>query len=189
MNQTLFPVDPITPPGFSYYPDFLSGEEENIWLQLLHSIDVKNMMFHGYEAKRKTAGFGYKWSFEDRTLSPGNEIPHNFHPLVEKAAAWLNIDAGEFASMLITQYPPGSVINWHRDAPPYGMIAGISFLSDCIFQFRPYDKAKQSRKSTLKLPLARRSLYLISGEARDEWEHSTQPLKEIRFSVTLRTLR
>ena len=37
--------------------------------------------------------------------------------------------------------------------------------------------------------LPRRSLYLLSGEVRDEWEHSIAPLDTTRRSVTLRTMR
>jgi len=187
--QTLFPIEPLLPAGFSYYPDFLTAEEEAAFIEILNSIEVKNMMFHGYEAKRKTAGYGYKWSFEERTLTPGNEIPVSLNPILEKVGAWLNIDITEFASVLVTQYPPGSVINWHRDAPPFGVIAGISLLSNCTFLFRPYDKTKQSKKSLHKIPVQRRSLYLISGESRDEWEHSISPVDDTRWSVTLRTLR
>jgi len=38
-------------------------------------------------------------------------------------------------------------------------------------------------------PVRRRSLYIITGEARSEWQHSIAPVKETRYSVTLRTLR
>jgi alkylated DNA repair dioxygenase AlkB len=94
-----------------------------------------------------------------------------------------------FAELLLTEYPEGSVINWHRDAPPFGLIAGISLLSDCTFRLRPHDKAKQNRRSIISLPVRRRSLYIISESARTDWQHSIAPVKQTRFSITLRTLR
>jgi hypothetical protein len=39
------------------------------------------------------------------------------------------------------------------------------------------------------MPVRRRSLYVIGEEARTEWEHSTAPVENTRFSITLRTLR
>jgi alkylated DNA repair dioxygenase AlkB len=93
------------------------------------------------------------------------------------------------AEMLITEYPPGSVINWHRDAPPFDQIAGISLLSDVTFKLRPHDKAKQNRKAILSFPVQRRSLYILQGEARSEWQHSTAPVLTTRYSITFRTMR
>jgi alkylated DNA repair dioxygenase AlkB len=137
----------------------------------------------------KTAGFGYDWSFESRTLSKGKPIPIAFDFLLHKVAKQMSIDASDFGAMLVTEYPISSVINWHRDAPPFDVIAGVSLLSDCTFRFRPYDKARQDRKSTISLPLERRSLYIMAGESRSEWEHSIPAVKQVRYSITLRTLK
>ena len=145
--------------------------------------------FQGYEAKRKVASFGHDWNFETRQLSGGKSIPSGLMPLVGKVASKLSLQAHDFGEVLLTEYPPGSVINWHRDAPPFKLIAGISLLSDCIFRFRPYDKVKQGRKSIISIPVKYRSLYVISGVARTDWEHSILPVKALRYSVTLRTLR
>ena len=38
------------------------------------------------------------------------------------------------------------------------------------------------------LELAPRSAYLLSGEARHDWEHSIAPGDALRFSITFRTL-
>jgi alkylated DNA repair dioxygenase AlkB len=38
------------------------------------------------------------------------------------------------------------------------------------------------------MTLAPRSAYLLSGPARNIWEHSIAPLDEHRYSITLRTL-
>jgi alkylated DNA repair dioxygenase AlkB len=145
-------------------------------------------MFQGYEAKRKVASFGYDWNFETRKLTKGKDLPPAFTPLIQKVAAQLSIPSQNFAEVLLTEYPPESVINWHRDAPPFDIIVGISLLSDCTFRFRPHDKEKQHRGGTISLPVKRRSLYVMKGEARTEWQHSILPVKHVRYSITLRTL-
>jgi alkylated DNA repair dioxygenase AlkB len=187
--NTLFPVGPELPEGFSYQPGFISLEEEERLLAETRKIALHPMIFQGYEAKRKVASFGYDWSFEKRLLSKGKDIPAAFHELIRKVAGQFGLNSEDFAELLLTEYPIGSVINWHRDAPPFDIIIGISLLSDCKFRLRPYNKSRQGRGSVISLPVSRRSLYIMKGEARSEWEHSIAPVKQVRYSITLRTLR
>jgi alkylated DNA repair dioxygenase AlkB len=189
MMDTLFPVENNLPKGFSYYTDFISKEEEQLLLEAISKTDLRTLLFQGYEAKRKVASFGYDWSFEKRSLSKGKEIPVVFDSIIRKVADHLSISKDAFAELLVTEYPPGSVINWHRDAPPFDIIAGISLLSDCTFKLRPHDKTKQKRNATISLTVQRRSLYIMQGPARSDWQHSITPVKQLRYSVTLRTLK
>lgn len=187
--NTLFPTAPVLPPRFLYHPDFITAEEEAALMEIIGGIEVHPFRFQGYEAKRKVASFGYDWSFEKQQLSRGKEIPRAFDPLLEKLAARLSMSREHFAELLVTGYPPGAVINWHRDAPPFDLIAGISLLADCTFRLRPYEKQKQGRRSVISFPVQRRSLYVMQGEVRTDWQHSTLPVKETRYSITLRSLR
>jgi alkylated DNA repair dioxygenase AlkB len=177
MNR-LFPVDPLLPEGFSYYPGFITEAEETDLYNEILNIELHPLIFQGYEAKRKVATFGYDWDFQTRTLSPGRKIPDAFNFLIERVARHLLFNPADFAEILLTEYPVESVINWHRDAPPFDVIAGISLLSDCIFRLRPYNKAKQNRKAIISFPLHRRSLYIISGSSRTDWEHSIPAVKQ-----------
>jgi alkylated DNA repair dioxygenase AlkB len=187
--HTLFEVEPVFPEGFAYHPNFINEAEEQKLLQLIAKTELHNFFFQGYEAKRKVASFGYDWSFEKRTLSKGKEIPVEFDFLIQRLSDHLSIPKTSFAELLVTQYPVGSVINWHRDAPPFDIIAGISLFSDCIFKLRPHDKAKQKRNTVISIPVKKRSLYIIQGIARSEWEHSIVAVKDVRYSVTMRTLK
>ena len=188
MNR-LFPVEPAFPEGFAYYPHFLNSNEEEGLLKAISNIELHSFNFHGYEAKRKVASFGYDWSFEKRSLSKGKEIPSAFHSIIKKVTAHLSTKEIAIAELLVTEYPVGSVINWHRDAPPFDIIIGISLLSDCVFRLRPYDKTKQKRNKLISFPVQRCSLYIIQGKSRSEWEHSIAAVKEKRYSITLKTLR
>ena len=33
-----------------------------------------------------------------------------------------------------------------------------------------------------------RSLYLVAGESRHDWEHSIPPVEQVRYSVTFRSM-
>jgi alkylated DNA repair dioxygenase AlkB len=98
---------------------------------------------------------------------------------------------------LINEYRPGSgsPIGWHRDAPQYDIVAGISLVSACRMKFRPYRSAAATepqsgrRSATHEIVLARRSAYLMTRESRSAYEHHIPPVAELRYSVTFRTLR
>ena len=185
----LFPLEPISLDGFSYFPEFLSEKEEMKLLEAVLSINLHPLIFQGFEAKRKVESFGYDYNFDNRLISKGKEIPKQFNFLLDKVAEFLSMSPSDFSEMLVTEYPVGSVINWHRDAPPFDIIIGLSIMSECKFRMRPYDKSKQGRNAIISMPVKSRSLYIIKGEARSNWEHSIAPVKEKRFSITLRTLR
>ncbi|HEY0057614.1 MAG TPA: alpha-ketoglutarate-dependent dioxygenase AlkB [Flavisolibacter sp.] len=186
---TLFPEESIFPPGFTYEEAFLSKEEEEVLIKAIGALELQQFVFQGYEAKRKIASFGWDWNFENRTLNKGAAIPRSFLPLVKKVSRRLGIAEDKIAELLVTEYEEGTVINWHRDAPPFDTIIGVSLLSDCTFRLRPQRKEQQTRSATRSFPVRRRSLYVMSDEARSDWQHSIAPVKSLRYSVTLRTLK
>jgi len=187
--ESLFPNEAYLPPGFHYYPEFISSDQERDLIREIQKIPLRTFIFQGYEAKRRVASFGYDWNFTNRKLSKGAEVPLSFMPLIEKVSRFLSLKTDDMAEVLLTEYPVGSVINWHRDAPPFELIAGLSLSSDSILRLRPHDKSKQGRKSIISVPLSPRSLYVISGESRTAWEHSITPVRNVRYSITLRTLK
>ena len=50
----------------------------------------------------------------------------------------LVVKLGSFVMALINEYPPGAPIGWHRDAPQYDIVFGVSLLSACRMMFRPF---------------------------------------------------
>lgn len=187
--NTLFPVETNWPNGFTYTPEFITPTEEELLLGVVKGISLHNFNFHGYTANRRVASFGYDYSFDDGRLAKGKEIPASFFFLLEKVSKHLHITVNDFAELLVSEYPVGSEINWHRDAPPFDVIVGISLLSDCLLKLRPHEKAQQNRKNIVTVPVAKRSLYVMKDEARRAWQHSTAPVKATRYSITLRTLK
>jgi len=110
-----------------------------------------------------------------------------------RIAQWANVDAHTFAMALINEYPPGAPIGWHRDAPQYGIVAGVSLLSSCRMRLRPYvrpgvPKPGQRRTATHEILLEQRSAYVMTGESRSAFEHQIPPVTALRYSITFRTL-
>ncbi len=185
----LFDIPPQLPPGFTYTPGFITIQEEKELIDRIRSTDLNAFKFHGYEGRRRTANYGYDWSFENRTLSRGRAIPEHFQWLIGKVSDQVGLPVDHVVQLLLIEYPPGAVINWHRDAPPFGMIMGLSLHGDRVFRLRPREQKYQVRSAIISLPVAARSLYTMDGEARWEWEHATKPEKDVRYSITMRTLK
>jgi alkylated DNA repair dioxygenase AlkB len=74
----------------------------------------------------------------------------------------------------------------HRDAPGFDVVVGISLGSACRFRFR---RGTTGAWDTTELLLRPRSIYVLRGPARNEWQHSIPAVKELRYSITFRTMK
>lgn len=186
----LFGAD--TPQGFEYRDDFLSVADETELVGHINHIAFANFEMRGVVAKRRVAFFGASY---DRGDGPSPPIPEFLLAVRERLAKWAGVRDSEFAMALINEYRPGSPIGWHRDAPQYDIVAGLSLLSPCTMRFRPYLSPKEAERSTARrmttheITLLPRSAYIISAAARSQYEHSIPAVAELRYSITFRTLR
>ena len=174
------------PAGLIFLPEFVSVAEEHELLQFLRSIDFGTLQMHGVTAKRLIKQFGLHYAFESYQLTHAEPIPPNFAGIAARSAELAGIAPWEWAEALVTQYAAGAGIGWHRDAPPFGVIAGISLHSACRMRFQ---KGTGSDRVTAAIELPARSIYVLSGEARAKWQHMIPPVRELRYSITFRTLR
>jgi len=177
------------PPGFLYRNDFITEADERNLLAAIADVAFSDFEMRGIVARRRVAFFGQ--SYDQMAAAP---LPAFLLPLRATIAQWAAVDAEAFAMALINEYRPGSPIGWHRDAPQYDIVAGISLLSDCRMTFRPYRNPsspapKSRRTATHEIPLARRSAYLMTHESRTAYEHHIPAVVNLRYSVTFRTLR
>jgi len=189
-RESLF--DTPLPDGFDYREEFLADTDEARLLDQISRITFSTFEMRGVAARRRVAFFGASYD-AGREAPP---LPPFLISLRESIAAWAGVDPAEFAMALINEYPPGAPIGWHRDAPQYDAVAGVSLLSACRMRFRPYVSPfapraadRPRRVTTHEIVLARRSAYLMKGEARKAFEHHIPPVATLRYSVTFRTLR
>jgi alkylated DNA repair dioxygenase AlkB len=184
--RSLFERD--LPPGFHYREDFITDAEEHVLTEAISGLAFSDFEMRGVVARRRVAFFGLSY---DRTAA--EPLPVFLSPLRVKVAEWAGVDPEAFAMALINEYSPGTPIGWHRDAPQYDVVAGISLLSECRMKFRlyrsPSTPAPTRRSATHQIVLDRRSAYLMTGESRQAYEHHIPPVQQLRYSVTFRTLR
>jgi alkylated DNA repair dioxygenase AlkB len=185
--------DAEVPSGFLYRSDFLTPDEEAVLAGEIARIEFSTFEMRGAVARRRVAFFGESY---DAVRAVTAAIPAFLMPLREMVARWANVDAGAFVMALINEYTPGSAIGWHRDAPQYDIVAGVSLLSPGRMRFRPYVPASAQaaardvrRVATHEILLEPRSAYLMSGESRRTYEHHIPAVTALRYSITFRTAR
>jgi len=177
---------PERPDGLAYQPDLLTAGEERLLLEILGTVDYSTVTMRGQVARRMVRHYGLSYGYESWRLTPTDPLPPELTELRNRCAALAGLDAGELAQALVTRYPPGAGIGWHRDAPAFGpVVVGVSLGSACVMRFQR--RAGEERR-VYELELAPRSAYVLAGSARSAWQHSIPPVPALRYSVTFRTL-
>jgi alkylated DNA repair dioxygenase AlkB len=174
------------PAGFRYAPDVIDAAAETRLVGAFADLAFKEFEFHGFMGKRRVVSFGHRYDFNGGGLKAAEPMPPFLLPLRERAAAFAGLEPERLAHALITEYRPGTAIGWHRDRPHYDDVIGISLLSPCTFRLRRKRGAGWERAS---LRLDPRSIYLMRGPSREEWQHSIPAVEARRYSITFRSLR
>lgn len=131
---------------------------------------------------RRTQHYGYRYDYTSK--NPSSEkipIPDWLGTLFER------IDFGP-NQCIVNEYQPGQGISAHIDNRKFGPIVATLSLN------AEYPMVFTRGSETIEVPLPRRSLAILSGEARDEWKHSIPARKsdhgvarDTRYSLTFRT--
>jgi len=187
-QRTLFPVNaPAFAPGPVHESGFLSEEDEAELIREIERLPFAQARYKQFLAKRRIVSYGGSYDFSAQRLEADKPIASFLHPLRARAAAWGGCTPEDFTHALVTEYPPGAALGWHRDVPDFELVVGISLLSVCRMRFRPYPP--KSREKSIAIELEPRSICRLQGAARWEWQHSVPPVPALRYSITFRTLR
>ncbi len=171
------------PPGLEVREDFITAPEESALLEKLAPLSFQPFAFQGWFGRRETVSFGWRYDFSQARIEPAPPIPEFLQPLRERAADFAAVPVEMMEQALVIRYDPGAGIGWHRDRPVFDKVVGISLESACKLRFRRREVLKFRRWSLDAQP---RSAYLLSGEIRQQWEHSITPMERRRYSITFR---
>ena len=174
------------PVGLIYVPGFLTEAEERDVLAVLATFELQPYVLHDTPSRRLVRSFGLALVTGAYDLGPAAPVPAGLDWLRERCAGLMGREPGELADLLVTRYPPGAGIGWHRDAPQFGDVGGISLLTACRMRFR---RGRTGAWQTAELTLEPRSAYVLSGPARTQWQHHIPAVTKERWSMTFRTLR
>lgn len=177
-------------PGLTYIPDFITQGEENA---LIAAIDMQPWLS---DLKRRVQHYGYKYDYKARSVTKESRLgplPDWILPLAQKLQSeHLFRDLPDQA--IVNEYLPGQGISAHIDCVPCfnEVIASLSLGSPAIMQFT---KGHEKQEVFLK----ERSLIVLTGPARYEWQHAIPARKTDvvngfkiergrRLSLTFRTV-
>jgi DNA oxidative demethylase len=171
--------------GLRYEQEVIAKDDEQLFIEHLGHVELTPFRFHGWTGNRKTQSFGWRYDFDDASFAPADPIPNWLESLRTTAAEFAGLAPADFVHVLLARYDPGAGIGWHRDRDLFDKVVGISLNTPAMLRFRQRIGSGFKRAT---LEVAPRSAYLLSGEARYEWEHSIVPGQALRFSITFRTL-
>jgi len=201
--------------GMRLYRDFLSESEAARLLETLETTP-----FIPAQSGKAKQHYGPKINFNKRKINASafQGIPAYARELESRARATLrddpNLSAQERAALevallsyqatdvFVLRYHPqeSSNLDFHLDDPfAYGeLIFDLSLESDAVLTFvrgRPNSELEEAETTIaqpicIRVPLPARSLAVLYGPARFEWEHAVlaYDIESQRTSVTLRTL-
>lgn len=177
----------MRPEGLLYQPEFVTPREETALVEVVEALDFRQVVMRGQVARRTVRHFGYDYGYESWDLVPGDPLPEDLEWLRERAAGLIERKPADLAQALVSRYPPGAQIGWHRDAPMFGPeVVGISLLSPARMRFQ---RRAGGERQVAECLLEPRSAYVLAGRARSAWQHSIPATKALRYSITFRTLR
>jgi hypothetical protein len=185
MQGELFASAPAVQ-GLTLVGDAVSAAEEAGLVAHLDAAPLAPFQFGQWEGKRLTANYGSAYDFARGKVGEAPPIPGWLLDVRARLAARVGRGAADFVQALVIRYDPGAGIGWHRDRPQYGEVMGLSLSAPATLRLRRRNPEGFERRV---IALPPRSLYLLSGEVRDEWEHSIVPMAVTRRSITFRTMR
>jgi alkylated DNA repair dioxygenase AlkB len=190
-DLNLFEVAAKVPDGFIYHRNFISEAEEPELIREIQSLHLKSFKYYQFTGKRRIASFGWQYEFGKSEITTAPDMPAFLLPVRIRAGTLFNIDPNSLMQTSIIEYSTGSPIGWHRDISQFGVVVGISLGAACRMRFRKYNRVRSrslKRDEILSIELEPRSIYLMSGASRELWQHSIPPVKDLRYSIMMRTL-
>lgn len=182
----LFPAAPRLPAGFVQRDQLFSPAEEQSFIRAFAALPFKPFEFHGYLGNRRVVSYGFRYDYAGRALREAEAMPDFLYPLRAIASRFSGIPQEALQQALVTEYAPGAGIGWHKDKPMFEKVVALSFAAPCVLRLR---RARDKGWERASAEIAPRSGYLLSGVAREEWQHSITPMDRLRYSVTFRSFR
>jgi alkylated DNA repair dioxygenase AlkB len=170
--------------GVSLHSGVLSGDEERELLAFLGDVTYRTIAMRGMVAKRTIACFGYDYQYRSRSVVEVKPIPALLIDVKRRCTdVAMVLDA--FDQVIVSRYPEGAGIGWHTDSPVFGdLIMGLSLGAPARLHLRR--RGETAAATMIELPA--RSLYMIGGPARWDFEHRVPPVRAERYSLTFRSV-
>jgi len=189
------------PSGLSFFEDAVPESFCDLVEEWFQMPETQNAMFpvtKSSEKARKVIHYGYKYDYNSGgTKQKAPEFPYIieiFLGIISRVSKKEGI-SDNLNQCIINRYLPGQGIGPHIDKLDYGdTIVCFTFLSGREMEFTSRDT--KNKQPPYKVYTPRRSMYIMTGESRYEWNHQMRLRKkdgniprEECFSVTFREVK
>lgn len=178
----------VAPAGLRYLPEFVTDEEASELLARLRTLPLRHVIVHGQVAKRTIARLGVGRS-GDEAAAP---IPAWLAPVTARVATAMGARPETLESLIVLRYPPGARLGWNRDRAHFGpTLAELTLGGGVQLRLRTARAAPDGGRATHALDAAPRSLLVLGGAARRDWQYMLQPRDGDdgeRWAISWRTL-
>jgi DNA oxidative demethylase len=176
-----------TPDGFSICAERFPPEVASTLIENIETLPLAGVKIRGKLTKRQVAQIGHvQYGYGGQANRDSVPFPAWMLELRDVAASVASIRAGDLSTAIVQKYPKGAGIGWHRDDPRlYGIVVGISLGGEGKMEFRPLGSSGGAASSEIITP---RSVYVLKGSARWDWQHRIPAVAILRYSITYRTL-
>ncbi|KAG8523386.1 Alkylated DNA repair protein alkB-8 [Galemys pyrenaicus] len=165
------------PPGLMVVEEIISSEVETVLLESINwAEDTDNQNFQKSLKHRRVKHFGYEFHYENNNVDKDNPLPGGLPDICDSILEnWLKEGFIKHKpdQLTINQYQPGHGIPAHIDTHSAfeDEIISLSLGSEIVMDFKHPDGV------TVQVMLPRRSLLVMTGEARYLWTHGITPRK------------
>lgn len=164
-------------PGLECRHAFISPDDEQ---RLLATVDTSEWQV---DLSRRVQHYGWRYDYAARTVNADQylgPLPDWLEAVARRIAGSTPMELAD--QVIVNEYEPGQGIARHTDCRPcFGpTVAMVSLGSDIQMDFEP-----PTGGQLVPLLAPRRSLIVLSGEARAEWKHGIARRKsDRRFGLT-----
>jgi alkylated DNA repair dioxygenase AlkB len=104
------------PEGLVYREAFVSKDEEAGVLTVLEALEFHTLTMRGQTAKRTVRHFGLRYDYEAGELAATDPLPEGLAFLRDRCAALMERAPEDLVQTLVSRYPAGAGIGWHRSS-------------------------------------------------------------------------
>ncbi|XP_037361588.1 alkylated DNA repair protein alkB homolog 8 isoform X1 [Talpa occidentalis] len=165
------------PPGLRLVEEIITPEVETMLLESINGAEnTDNQNSQKSLKHRRVKHFGYEFRYENNTVDKDNPLPGGLPDICDSILEkWLKegFIRHKPDQLTINQYEPGQGIPAHIDTHSSfeDEIISLSLGSEIVMDFKHPDGV------TVPVMLPRRSLLVMTGEARYLWTHGITPRK------------